>query len=154
MGMLVKGLDTGFVRAIRQDGPDANGQVALRKLAVAKANPCRHCLGLIEEGEPMLVLVYRPFNALQPYAEVGPIFLHAKDCTRYESDRLPGWFVNLQPALIRGYGGDDWIRYETGSVVPGEELDAVASRILSDPEVEYVHIRSKFNCFLCRVERN
>ena len=74
-------------------------------------------------------------------------------------DDLPGseapaaWFDYMQPAIIRGYGADDWIRYDTGSVVPGAELAEASRRILSDDTVAYVHIRSKFNCFQCRVDR-
>jgi hypothetical protein len=153
MELLVRGIDTQHVETIRGGGLDANGQAAVARLAVGVANPCRHCLGLIAEGDQKLVLGYRPFDRLQPYAEVGPIFLHANGCTRYESNRLPGWFAYLQPALIRGYGSDDWIRYDTGSVVAGGELTAVAAKILSEAGVAYVHIRSKYNCFLCRVDR-
>jgi len=153
MGFMVRGVDTTYVDAIRSGGTDANGQTAVTRAALGAANPCRHCLGLIAEGERKLVLAYRPFSRMQPYAEVGPIFLHTKKCDRYESDRLPAWFRYLQPAIIRGYGHDDWIRYETGTVVPGEELAAVCEGILSNPEVAYVHIRSKYNCFQCRVDR-
>lgn len=99
------------------------------------------------------MLAYRLFDAPHPYAETGPIFLHARDCSRYESDGLPAWFAYLSPAIVRGYGRDDWIRYETGDVVRGAELEAACRTILTDPEVAYVHIRSKFNCFQCRVER-
>ena len=74
-------------------------------------------------------------------------------CERYASDRLPGWFAFMDPAIVRGYGGDDWIRYETGEVVPGAALDAACRRILADASIAYVHIRSKFNCFQCRVDR-
>jgi len=153
MGFRVRGIDTAYVNAMRSGGTDANGQAAVVTPARGAANPCRHCLGLIAEGEQKLVLGYRPFSRLQPYAEVGPIFLHAKECDRYESDQLPAWFGYLQPAIIRGYGHDDWIRYETGTVVPGEQLAAVCDEILSKPEVAYVHIRSKYNCFQCRVDR-
>lgn len=153
MGFMVRGIDTAHVEALRGGAGDANGQPAVRTLAAGAGNPCRHCLGLIAEGEGKLVLAYRPFLALQPYAEVGPIFLHERACGRYESDRLPAWFAHLQPALIRGYGSDDWIRYETGQVIAGAELSAACEAILARPEVAYVHIRSKFNCFQCRVER-
>ena len=153
MGIGVRGIETEYVDAIRSGAVDANGQAAVTTVARGAVNPCRHCLELIGEGEHMLVLAHRPFDRLQPYAEVGPIFLHAAVCDRYEGDRLPAWFAYLQPALIRGYGHDDWIRYETGSVVPGTELAAVCEQILSNPEVAYVHIRSKFNCFQCRVGR-
>ena len=128
MEIILRGIDTEYVEAIRDGGLDANGQVAVRQLAVGTANPCRHCLDLIAEGEQKLVLAYCPFTRIHPYAEVGPIFLHAKNCERYESDKLTGWFAFFQPALIRGYGLDDWIRYETGSVVPGDELTVVASK--------------------------
>jgi hypothetical protein len=117
------------------------------------ANPCRHCLGLIAEGDRKLVLAYRPFDALQPYAETGPIFLHKDPCARCESDVLPAWFDYLDPAIVRGYGEDHWIRYDTGDVVPGRELTAACRAILSDATVAYVHIRSKYNCFQCLVDR-
>lgn len=153
MDLTVRGIDTGFVESIRTGGSDANGQRAMSTKAIGSANPCRHCLQLIAEGDDKLVLAYRPFAGLQPYAEVGPIFLHQRRCIRYEARRLPDWFAYLQPALIRGYGHDDWIRYETGNVVAGGELAAECEKILGNADVAYVHIRSKFNCFQCRVDR-
>ena len=153
MKLAVQGIPSEHVELIRHAGTDANGQPAVTRVAEGVANPCRHCLELIAEGEEKLVLAYRPFDALHPYAEVGPIFLHKTSCERYDSDKLPSWFDYLDPAIIRGYGHDDWIRYDTGDVVPGIELTAACQKILSDATVEYVHIRSKFNCFQCRVDR-
>jgi len=99
------------------------------------------------------VLAYRPFGAPQPYAETGPVFLHQASCERYEADNLPAWFAHLALALVRGYDANDWIVYETGRVVPGRELADACRDILARTDVAYVHIRSKFNCFQCRVER-
>jgi hypothetical protein len=153
MRLAVRGIASDEVRRIRDGGADANGQPALIRLAEGLANPCRHCLQLITPGDEKLVLAYRPFVALQPYAETGPIFLHGRDCARYDSDALPTWFDFMDPAIIRGYDGDDWIRYETGDVVPGRDLTARCQRSLADPAIAYVHIRSKYNCFQCRVDR-
>lgn len=153
MKLTVRGISSDEVDRIRNGGPDANGQPAVTRIAEGVANPCRHCLGLISEGDEKLVLAYRPFDSLHPYAEVGPIFLHATACERYDGDGLPAWFDYLDPAVIRGYGSDDWIRYETGEVVRGVELTEACRTILVDPTVEYVHIRSKFGCFQCRVDR-
>lgn len=154
MELRIEGIASRYVEEIRRGGPDANGQPALIRVAEGVANPCRHCLGLIAEGDDKLVLAYRPFPALQPYAETGPIFLHREACQRYASDALPGWFAFMDAAIVRGYGTDDWIRYETGQVVPGPELTAACLRILADETIAYVHVRSKYNCFQCRVDRD
>ena len=153
MRLVVRGIESEEVDAIRGSAADANSQPALTRTAEGSANPCRHCLGLIAEGEEKLVLAYRPFSAVHPYAEVGPIFLHKQPCIRYESESLPRWFDFMDPAILRGYGKDDWIRYDTGSVVSGAELTDACRRILADDSIAYVHIRSKFNCFQCRVDR-
>ena len=153
MNLSVRGISSEYVGGIRRGEPDANGQPALVRVAEGLANPCRHCLGLIADGDEKLVLAYRPFDTVQPYAETGPIFLHKSACERYDDESLPPWFVYLEPAIIRGYGKDDWIRYDTGDVVPGTELTASCERILSDDTIAYVHIRSKYNCFQCRVDR-
>ena len=153
MKLRIQGIPTNQVIRLRDGGPDANGQPALRRVAAGWANPCRHCLGLILEGDLKLVLAYRPFADAQPYAETGPIFLHGAGCERYDGDALPAWFEYLDPAIVRGYGDDHWIRYDTGDVVAGRALDAACRAILSDPTVAYVHVRSKFNCFQCRVDR-
>ena len=154
MRLAVRGIPSQEVDRFRRGGNDANGQPALTRIAEGVANPCRHCLGLIAEGEQKLVLAYRPFDALHPYAETGPIFLHKASCQRYDGESLPSWFDFMSPAIIRGYGNDDWIRYDTGNVVPGAELTGACRRILADDTVAYVHIRSKFNCFQCRVDRD
>ena len=153
MTFVVRGLETNYSAAIRAGATDANGMEAVRTVARGAANPCRHCLGLIADGEQKLVFAHRPFDRIHPYAELGPVFLHAAKCERYDANKLPDWFVYLQPAIIRGYGYDDWILYETGSVVPGTELASTCEEILAKPEVAYVHIRSKYNCFQCRVDR-
>jgi hypothetical protein len=151
--MRVSGIPTDQYEQFRRRGADANGQAPVIIPAHGGANPCRHCLGLIADGEPKLVLSYRPFDAAQPYAESGPIFLHQSTCERYESAELPRWFAFLDPAAIRGYGADNWIRYETGRVVRGNELASASAAILDDASIAYVHIRSKFGCFQCRVDR-
>jgi hypothetical protein len=153
MDLLIKGTPSSTVRKIQSGGCDAYGQSAQVHTAKGVQNPCRHCLQLIAEGEEKLVLSYRPFDELQPYAETGPIFLHKHQCRQYKSDKLPEWFEYLNPAIIRGYDKNNWIRYDTGDVVRGSELDDTCRTILRDESIAYVHIRSKFNCFLCQVER-
>jgi hypothetical protein len=90
---------------------------------------------------------------VHPYAETGPIFLHATPCDRYDSKTVPPWFDYLDPAIVRGYGEDHWIRYETGRVIRGRDIAQACETILSDRTVAYAHVRSKYNCFQCRIDR-
>lgn len=103
----------------------------------------------------MLVLAYRPFEALQPYAEVGPIFLHAEPCERHdETATLPNMLAGYERLLARGYGHDNRIVYGTGLVVDTADLTKRCSTLLDDTAVAYVHLRSASNnCYQCRVER-
>jgi hypothetical protein len=80
----VEGIASEWVEHVRSGGADANGQVALARVAAGGANPCRHCLG---------------------------------------------------------------------RVVPGPEIAGACRRILADPSIAYAHVRSKFNCFQCRIDR-
>lgn len=66
---------------------------------------------------------------------------------------MPDWFAHLEPALVRGYGADDWIRYDTVHVVRGAEIMASSKAILADATVACVHVRAKFKCLQCRVDR-
>lgn len=116
--------------------------------------PCRHCLRQVAAGDPYLILAYRPFPELQPYAETGPIFLHAKPCEPYVPSPVLPPILSSAEYIVRGYGKDDRIVYGTGSVTPTEEIAARAEKLLSDNDVAYVHVRSaRNNCYQCRIER-
>ncbi|HMO07360.1 MAG TPA: DUF1203 domain-containing protein [Paracoccaceae bacterium] len=144
---------TRTVRAWRAGAPDANLQPPERLIAEGAGNPCRHCLSMIPDGAPMLVLAHRPFPAPQPYAEVGPIFLCAGDCGPGGGPDLPAMLASPD-YIVRGYGADDRIVYGTGGVVATAGIAARAGALLDDARVACVHVRSaRNNCFQCRVER-
>ena len=153
-GLKFVALATETARALQAGNPDANGQTPERQLSDGSGVPCRHCLSDVAAGEPFLVLAHRPFPDAQPYAETGPIFLHAEPCERHgETPEVPALFLNRAQALVRGYGKDDRIVYGTGQVVPSAKIGAVAQDLLARPEVAYLHLRSASNnCYQCRIE--
>jgi hypothetical protein len=155
MSIRFQALPTDHVRKLQTGGLDANGLAAEIKVSDGAGNPCRHCLTEIAEGKEMLVLAYRPFPTLQPYAELGPIFLCAEPCERHpDSDALPDYFQNRERILVRGYTADHRIRYGTGQVVEIEAVGQAAEGILAKHEIAYVHLRSATNnCYQCRIER-
>jgi hypothetical protein len=156
MRPLLKALPTETVLALQAGEPDAYGMPPERKISDGDGVPCRHCLRNVAAGEPYLVLAFRPFPALQPYAETGPIFLHAEACERApESDILPELFGKTAAYIVRGYSADDRIVYGTGAVVPTAEIPARAGELLAREDIAYLHMRSaKNNCYLCRIERD
>jgi hypothetical protein len=143
---------TDLVRTYQAGGVDANGQTPERQTATGAGNPCRHCLRMIPEGAPMLVLAHRPFPAPQPYAEVGPIFLCAEPCAAGGGADLPEILASSD-YIVRGYGPDDRIVYGTGAVVDTGRIIAEAALRLADPRVAYVHVRSaRNNCYQLRID--
>jgi hypothetical protein len=101
----------------------------------------------------MLVLAHRPFPALQPYAETGPIFLCADPCLQGGGEALPTLLASPD-YIVRGYGTDDRIIYGTGGVVATGMIPSRALDLLDDSRVAYVHVRSaRNNCYQCRIER-
>src|SRR6478609_7934811 len=104
MPMQFKALPTEDVRILQRGGSDAYGRTPERKISDGDGMPCRHCLKNIYAGDAYLVLAYRPFPELQPYAETGPIFLHAEECERaVESGALPE-ILESPDYIVRGYG--------------------------------------------------
>lgn len=140
--------------AYQAGAPDAYGLAPETRLSPGGGYPCRHCLGFIEAGQPYLTLAYRPFPSLQPYAETGPIFLHANPCARYAASEILPPMLDSPDYIVRGYGGDDRIVYGTGAVTPTSAIAERAQALLADPAIAYVHVRSaRNNCYQCRIER-
>ena len=136
-------------------GPDANGMMPETHISDGDGIPCRHCQQDVAKGEPYLILSYRPFDEAQPYAETGPIFLHAKSCKRYEeSPETPDMFLKRDSYLLKGYYENDRIAYGTGKIVKSQDMAEYASELLDREDISYVHVRSALNnCYSCRIER-
>ncbi len=149
-----KAIPTDQAKAFRNGAPDAHGNAPERTINNDDGNPCRHCLRTIPSGEEMLVLAYRPFEGKHPYAEVGPIYLCAKDCEQGNSTDLPEVFKGSPDYLVKGYGPDERIVYGTGQVAPRDDMARRIAEIFEQSDVAFVHVRSaRNNCLLARVER-
>jgi hypothetical protein len=148
-------MPTAEVVALQAGGPDAYGRTPERQISDGGGVPCRHCLTRVAEGEPYLVLSYRPFPSEQPYAETGPIFIHAEACPRFEdSENVPEILSGRPEFVMRGYDARDRIVYESCAVIPGDRIREGAERLLGLAGVEYLHVRARTStCYQCRVDR-
>lgn len=148
------GLPSEVVSTIRASGRDAYGNALERQISDGVGVPCRHCMGQVPAGEVFLILAHRPFKSCNPYAETGPIFLCAKDCTAPEpGPDVPAMLASAQ-YILRGYSADERIVYGTGAVTPTEQMPERAEALLSRPDIAFVDVRSASNnCYQCRIVR-
>ena len=134
---------------------DANDQPPEQRISDGGGIDCRHCLSNVISGEPVLLLSYCPFPEAQPFAESGPIFLHANPCKAYtDHANIPPMHIDGKSRIIRGYDSSNQIIYGTGKTVESNNILTYAKELISDPDVAYVHVRSSGNnCYAFRMER-
>jgi hypothetical protein len=143
--------DPASVALWRGGGADDNGRAPERAVSDGGGSPCRFCLRDIRAGAPMLVLAARPFEGLHPYAETGPIFLHAEDCAPWCGEGAPPILATSPDYLVRGYGPDERIVYGTGRIVPADEVVPRCTELLAHERIAFVDVRSaRNNCFQAR----
>ena len=141
--------------ALWAGGTDAYGRAPEVMVSDGPGHPCRHCLKNIDEGEELFVFAYRPFPDLQPYAETGPIFMHAKACNRYRAEEIrPSILETSRDYILRGYSNDNRIVYGTGKVTLKEDIADYAAKLFEREDIAYIHVRSaRNNCYQCRIDR-
>lgn len=84
---------------------------------------------------------------------MGPVYIHAARCGGYaQTGRLPGQLA-AGPCVLRTYRADGTMNYEHNTAVTDEaELTPVIERLLSQPGVATVHVRTLApQCFLYSV---
>ncbi len=114
--------------------------------------PCRVCLRISTAPENFLLLSYRPLPDRNPYAEVGPIFIHEHDCAPYSAvHAFPEDFVPRE-LVLRAHDGEG--RIFDAVVAPCGEGPRVAAEFLSNADVREVHVRhTSYTCFDFKIVR-
>jgi hypothetical protein len=123
------------------------------ELKVQRDNgPCRMCLRIPTSPENLILLSYQPLPDRNPYAEIGPIFIHERDCAPYGSlDAFPEDFLGRE-LVIRAYDVEGRI-LDASVAAPGEG-ERVAAEFLSNPNVTEVHVRhTSYTCFDFKIVR-
>jgi Protein of unknown function (DUF1203) len=137
--------------AARQARRDQFGH-SLSVLLDGQPHQCRSCLQLSREDEGVILMAYRPFAASQPYAEVGPVFIHERDCTPYSlSSAYPAEFPR-RAVVLRAYNERDQI---VGAQAVGEQrVEEVIARLFDNPATTYLHARNlEYGCYMFRIDR-
>ena len=129
------------------------GFPAHKEVAEGRA-PCRHCLGIIKLHEEELILfTMDAFHGLNVPPSPGPVYIHAKECPRYEADRgIPDAYRG-RLLTLEAFGADRKLVAETRAA--NSEEEGIAEELFKNPAVEYIQVRStEAGCYLFRLERN
>ena len=117
----------------------------------ATGYPCRHCLRWAQPGERVILFPYAAIPSGHPYAETGPIFVHAEKCERYRAtNEYPAEFRSGR--VLRAY--DSNYNLIDAQVVNGSEPEPVIERLFQNADTAFVDVRSvTHGCFTFRVQR-
>ena len=139
--------------AVWQAGADGYGNDLVTFAASGEGEPLRCCLRYARPGELIALISYAAFDHPSVWTEVGPVYNHARRCAGYPSPtRLPAG-LSTGPRVLRTYRDDDTMVYKHNTVVTDDtELTPIVLRLLDEPEVATVHVRSLVpQCFLFAV---
>jgi len=149
-------IDTEIAARFRRTGLDDHDNTLRRITASSAGNvPCRHCLRHAEPGETVLLGSYNLPRPRGIYWTPSPIFVHARDCSRFtqENEIAPIVRGNMLVS-VRAYDAADQCIYELGQVCDGTDVDATLARALDEPRTAFVNIHTaRPGCLLTRVER-
>jgi Protein of unknown function (DUF1203) len=123
------------------------------KEMAADAVPCRHCLRLIAaQVDEAILFTYDRFAGVETLPQPGPVYVHAKNCPRY--DENAGFPEELcdSPRTLEAYArGRRLIAQEY--VVDGKFETGIA-RLFANSDVDYIQVNSTTaGCYTFRVER-
>ena len=118
--------------------------------------PCRLCLRDFEVGvDRRLLFTFDPFFQVEPYPLPGPVFIHEAECDRHPEDgAFPVDLLAHRLTLVAYARGRVLRAEEHVERVESPEIEKVVSRLLSRPDVDYLHVRdTEAGCYDFRIER-
>lgn len=151
--MVIRALPTAVAQRIRATMVDDFGNALTIAESPDGGAPCRHCLRRSTDGERLILFAHRPFDSGGPYAEVGPVFIHAHECARYAATSIfPPAFAE-RTLTLRAY--DDRGDIASAEVAPPGAWDGVLAGMFENERVRFVHVRNPaWGCYDFAVERS
>jgi hypothetical protein len=141
-------IDAERLANMRERGADEFGNPWTPRMAEGW-EPLRCCLTVAGEGERIALICYTPWTEPSPWAEAGPVFVHFGQCDGYaHTGTYPEVFRHskrmLNPFDHQGARAYHHITF----VGPEDDHEAAVRRILDQPDVAYLHVRSvEAGCF-------
>jgi Protein of unknown function (DUF1203) len=119
----------------------------------ADAAPCRHCLKTFVAGKDERILfTYDRFAGVESLPQPGPVYIHANNCERYDSDGGFPEELRQSPRTLEAYAHGRRL-LATEHIADGK-YEAAIDKLFANPEAAYIQVNSTTaGCFTFRVER-
>ena len=142
------------LQQIRAAGVDEADNGLTAQVDHQGGNPLRCCMRESAPGERVLLIAFTPPGTRGPYAERGPVFIHAEPCGGYlTTDRYPPGLRHRQQ-VVRAYDRDGRIA-DGVLVTDGQHAMNVIGELLARPGVALVHLRNVgYGCYNFAVRHN
>lgn len=128
--------------AMGRRGTDETGN-PWTAFGAAGGEPVRCCLRRVEAGERIVLISYSPWTGPHPWAETGPVYVHAERCAGYLGDgRYPALFARDRSMLSPFDATGARVPERVAFVGPDDDHHAAVRDLLAAPGVEVVHVRS------------
>jgi hypothetical protein len=152
--LLVCAIDPVRLDAVRAAGRDESGNPLVASVAEGW-EPLRCCLNKATLGEPIALISFSPFTVHSPWAETGPVFIHARGCSGYGAPGVLPADLRTGPRVLRTYHADGSLDYDDITVVgPGEDIEVPLRELLGRSQVAVVHVRAlAAQCYTYAVTR-
>ena len=140
---------------IRAAGHDDFGNPLVPAADEEGGSPMRCCLRRSAPGDRLCVIAYRPFTRPGPYAESGPVFIHADRCAGYDdTGAYPAGYRDWPTMVFRPYRYDGVIAYDAIQMGDAKTAEALIADIFADPTIEFIHTRNVYaGCYMFRIGR-
>lgn len=145
-------IDDAVVRSVRTTRRDAHGNALEVWTSEDDGNPCRSCLRVTPAGTRLILFAHRPFPTDGPYAEIGPVFVHADACEAYTAATTFPEDFRLRTLTFRAYNTRG--RIHDAAVAAGATAEETLERLFASEDVAFVHVRNPaWGCYDFMVER-
>ncbi len=139
---------------IRKDRLDELGhQLSVSIATENDTGPCRSCLKVFVPGETRLLFSYAPNPFDHPYNEIGPIYIHERECQPYtDLGAFPIELRTRRLLALRCYAEDG--QMIGGELVGDRPVEGVIKNLFEDSQIKYLHARTAtVGCYIARIER-
>ncbi|MFM2078482.1 MAG: hypothetical protein RJA49_2372 [Actinomycetota bacterium] len=139
---VVVALDPARLAELRATGVDHGGNPVEPFVDESGEWPLRCCLTDSRVGDRIAIVAWRPFRWSGAYAEMGPVVIHADECTGFVPGNVPSQF-EARPQIVRPYTAEHRIAYDHVRLVEEHEslTDALAD-LFDHPEVDSALVRN------------